>query len=129
MAILDYQLRMSNEQAVTVTAASTNIINTGGASSNIGRGNPLYVFAEVHTLFDGGTSIAAALQDSADGSTDWQNIIAGAVVTTANAIAGKDLLATAVPLTSRQYLRVNYTVVGTHTAGKVNAWIGLHPQV
>lgn len=125
MAILDKFLQYSDKQAITVTAVSTNVVDAGPTKNaavgrDIGLSGRLYLFINVSTTFTGGTSLAATLQDSADNST-WADIAGvGGVIPLANLTAGK-AFQVGLPIPTRRYTRVNYTVVGTMTAGAVSA--------
>lgn len=124
--LLDAALLYSDDQAVTTTAASTNSIDLDVI--NRGQGNPLSNFVNVTEAFAGGTSITFAIQDSADDATF-------ATIATTGAIALADLVEGAVidnlptiPPTSKRYVRMNYTVAGTMTAGKISSGIKLGTQ-
>lgn len=107
---------------MTTTAASTNAIDIGLATPNIGDGTPKRVEVIVNTTFAGGTSIKATLEESADDST-YTTLLDSPVVLTAAALKGKKLLSVPLPTQHKRYLRINYTVVGTMTAGKVDAFV------
>jgi len=64
--ILDKQNLFSDDQAVTVTADSTNVIDLGIAG--MGKGEPVRLIAQVTETFDGGTSLQVSLVTS-DSST------------------------------------------------------------
>jgi hypothetical protein len=64
LSILDRQILFSNEQAITATAASTDVVDLG-ANRDIGAGEPLYVLVQVMQAFDNLTSLTIALQTSA----------------------------------------------------------------
>jgi hypothetical protein len=116
---LDALLRLSNAQAVTTTAVSTNVIDTKGG--DIGAGRPLYLVVQVVEDFADGTSLTVALQDSADNSS-FAAVVSGPAILTADLTVGKKVVL-GVPPGTRRYLRANYTVSGTMTAGKVTAYI------
>ena len=124
--LLDAALDFSDEQAVTATAASTNSIDLDVV--NRGQGNPLSVFVGVGTTFAGGTSITFALQDSADDAS-FSTIASTGAIALADLTEGTviDNIPT-IPPTSKRYVRLNYTVSGTMTAGTINAGIKLGAQ-
>lgn len=125
--ILDEKLVLSDEQAVTDSAASTNVVDFGVANPNIGEGTPLYFNCVV-----GSEAFAAAaaatlkvhLQDSADNSA-FDDLLVTADIGKASLVAGAYVIKVALPNVIRQYARAYFTVgTGPMTAGKVNAWIG-----
>jgi hypothetical protein len=119
--IRDAQLILSNGQAITTTADSTNIVDLG--DTRRGQGEPLFLDCHVRAAFNAGTSIKADLQDSADGTTFASTGLTSAVVSTANAKAGVTLIKCGIPVAVRRYVKIVYTVVGTMDAGSVDAVI------
>lgn len=119
MIDLDALLRLSDKQAITTTAASTNVVDT--RDNDIGAGRPLYLVLHVVEAFAGGTSLAVALQDSANNST-FADVVASPAIALANLTLGKKVVL-GLPPGLRRYLRANYTVSGTFSAGKVTAHI------
>jgi len=87
---------------------------------DIGLNGRLYLFINVSQTFAGGTSLQATLQDSADNVTFADIAGVGGVIPLANLTAGK-AFQVGLPIPTRRYTRVNYTVVGTMTAGAVSA--------
>jgi hypothetical protein len=128
--IMDQQSLFSDAQAITVTANSSNVIDTlpsGGPNtkSGIGDGQDISLFAQIGpAAFAGGTSMAVALvsADSADLVTNQvvhftTPAIALAALTAKARLVGLDL-----PYGKyRRYVGLIYTVVGTMTAGVVTA--------
>jgi len=127
MAILDYQLQFSDAQAVTTTAASINVIDTGIADSNLGGAGNAWVCVTVNTTFTGATSMTVTLQDSADDDT-YATLLASEVYLEAALVKGEKLLWVPLPAEHARYLRIYYTVTGAHNAGKADAYITLAPQ-
>jgi hypothetical protein len=127
MAILDYQLQFSDAQPVTTTAASTNVIDTGIADSNLGGAGNAWVCVTVNTAFTGATNMTVTLQDSADDDT-YATLLASEVYLEAALVKGEKLLWVPLPAEHARYLRIYYTVTGAHNAGKADAYITLAPQ-
>ncbi len=129
MAIMDAQNELSDAQAVTVTAVSTNVIDLNEYPQFAG-GEDLNLIVRVDTDFSGGTDIQAKLwTDGTTTVTDGQDIIAGDVTLTAAATAGTDLLVVNLKgLTLERYIGVQYVVTGTMSAGKVNAYLACTPR-
>jgi hypothetical protein len=122
--IIDYQNLFSNDQAVTVSAASTNVIDLGDDSARVKALNEkgeIEILCQVTTAFEGGTSLAVKVQtdnDEAFGSPT--DVVASAAVGYATLVAGYQFkIAVAANLINEQYARLYYTVVGTMSAGKV----------
>lgn len=110
----------ANDQAVTATAASENVLRFPDAG-NVGDGQSVRVYAQITEDFATCTSIQAQLQGSANNS-DWDTVIEGPVVAVADAVAGKVLLETTVPKGMAEYHRMNFVVAGSDaTAGTITA--------
>lgn len=126
--ILDKQNLFSDDQAVTVTADSTNVIDLGIAE--LGKGEPVRLFAQVTTTFDGGTSIQASLMTS-DSSTfnGATTLVETAAIAEASLLAGYEFgLGGFMPEEIKRYNKLVYTVVGTMTAGTITAGFLLDKQ-
>ena len=131
--IIDTSLIFSNQQAVTASAPSTNTIDLGvtgtpfGATlalvRRLGEGEPIALSVSVGQTFAGLTSLQVSVETSPDGVT-WTPTDSGEVVPAASLVAGYLF---AVPkiieAASARYLQLYYNVVGTATAGTINAAI------
>ena len=126
MAILDAALTFSDAQAVTATAVSTNVVDLG-VDRDIGIGEPVYLAVQVGTAFAGLTSLTVTLQTSADNST-WTDLYSSGAIALTELTAGAQPVRVVVPSRTDRYLRVNYTVAGTGTAGSVTASLLLGPD-
>lgn len=130
--ILDHQNLFSNDQAITTSAASTNIIDLGNDDSKVQALNEkgeIEILIQVTTAFVGGTSIAVAVQaddDSAFGSAE--TLYTSAAIASADLVAGYKFKIRALPEINKQYIRLYYTVVGTFTAGNILAGLVLDRQ-
>ena len=119
--ITDRELTFSNDQAVTTgTQVSTDKVDTGVAGININTNRELQIFVSVTPAFASGTSLTVNLVESASADLSSPTVLAtsGAVVE-ANLTAGRVLLRSAVPRTSKRYLGLQFVSAGTHTAGTV----------
>lgn len=130
--ILDKQNLFSEDQAVTVTAVSTNVIDLGNDDALVQAMNEkgaVDVYAQVTTAFAGGTSIQAVLK-SDDSSTfaSATTILSTAAIATAGLKAGYIFKFGTLPLINEQYLQLTYTVVGTMSAGNIMAGLVLDTQ-
>lgn len=134
--ILDSTNVFSDAQAITATAASTNIIDlgatgtvVGGASAlvrDIGPGNPLPIRVQIVEAFNTLTSLTIALQVDDNSSFSSAKTVESIVVPLAGLTLGAVVAALYyVPRgTDERYVRLNYTVTGTNpTLGKVTAGI------
>ncbi len=128
--ITDKLLMFSEAQAVTNTAASTDVIDLGPIDGNhrdIGVGYPLefWVLVNAAAAASGDATVSIQLQTSENNSS-WTTIYdSGALAKTALA-AGKRVVSAKVPAGVQRYLRVNYSVAtGPLTAGEFTAGISL----
>lgn len=118
---LDEQALFSDKQAITASAASTNVIKTNG---DIAKGEPVEMLAQVVADFAGLTSVKLGVQTS-----DTENFSSADTLAETAAIPVADLKAGYVfplkflPKGIKKFLRLYYTVAGTGTAGKITAGI------
>ena len=123
--MLDNTLVLSNEQAVTTTAASTNIIKTNGGDVP----NRVFLVVRVDTTFTGCTSVTPSVEtDSASAFSSASTVMTLPTYPVASLTAGLVAIVP-LPLGLKDYVRVKYTVVGTATAGKFSAFITDNPNV
>jgi len=139
--ILDKQNLLSDDQAVTASAASTNIIDLGAVGSNVAgtppvphlkAGTAARLRVQVTTAFATLTSLQASVQvDTVEAFSSPTTILAGEDIAQASLVAGAVLLDVAIPAeVDERYLRVYYTVTGTNaSAGAVTAGITFDHQV
>lgn len=121
--ILDKENLFSQDQAVTGTAASTNIIDLG-VNRDIGKGVPIPVLIQVTEDFAGLTSLTASIETDDNASFSSATVLAtSGAVPVADLVAGKQMNLQYMPTGTERYLRINYTVAGTGTAGTVTAGV------
>lgn len=122
----DETLFYSKEQALTATAASTNILDLGGGDVVHG----LYFVMQVGTAFAGLTKVSASLETSDDESfTSSETVMTLPEYPVASLTAGAVLCKVCLPLGMKKYSRVKYTVTGTGTAGTISAFLMDNPGV
>lgn len=126
----------SKAQAFTATAASTNVIDhlavgipygsSIALARDMGTGPEVPLLIQVVESFTGLTSVQASYQtsDVSDFSSGVETIVSSGVIPLAELKAGYQFSIDAIPYKARKrYSRLNYTVAGTGTAGKVTAAI------
>lgn len=122
--ITDKFLCVSNAQAVTTTAVSTDTVDLGTAR-DIGAGENLYMNFTVGTAFAGGTSTEFQVISSASADLSSPTVIGSSgAVATAGLTAGKRLAVRVNPTINgngQRYFGARYVVVGTNSAGTVTA--------
>ena len=129
----DAENLFSKDQAVTVTAASTDIIDVqrkpNGRQKDIGPGHLIQLFITVSEAFKGLTSLQVAFETSdAENFSPATTLIQTAAIPAAELAQGYTFPLTAVPDGCRRYIRLNYIVDGTATAGKITAGIVVDRQ-
>lgn len=130
--IEDNSLRFSSAQAITATAASTNVVDLGPTGTpfggnpltrDIGIGNGVPISVRVVQNFNNLTSLTVGVQISSDNST-WATIQSSGAIPAASLIAGYqfDVPSDFPEGTRARYVRLNYTVAGTApTNGAIDA--------
>lgn len=133
MALFDAMFELSDDQVITdASAASTNVIDFVTENLEIGAGNPYWLNIRIGTAFAGGTSILfelsydTATPIDASSTVVWQT----PAILTAAMTAGAWIMRMPLPynIDEEQFVGLFYTVVGTMTAGTINAWLDNGPQ-
>ena len=135
--ILDMQTTFSENQAVTATAISTNVIEfpdngtvvneAAAVARNLGPGNELPILIQVTEAFATATSITFSLESSAAAGLTAATVHwTSAAIPIATLVAGYRLPIRIMPDgTMLKYLGLRYTVTGSNaTAGKITAALG-----
>lgn len=121
---IDKALQVSNEQAVTASAASTDVIDFGQANPNVGMDgtSKMVVTVDEAATASGAATVAISVQDSADNST-FADVAVTVPIPKGTLVAGYQHVIP-MPTKLRRYCRVYYTVAtGPLTAGKFSAQI------
>lgn len=120
---LDSRNEFSDAQAVSASAASTNLVDLGG-DFNVGKGRPLYWVVQVDTALDdadGNETYVADLQTDDNSSFSSATNIAMLTFTRGDAAGTRKYVA--VPNENEQYLRTYYNLGGTTPSGAFSAWL------
>lgn len=121
---IDKNLQVSDAQAVTVTAASTDVIDFGQTNPNVGMDDRSSMVITVDTAAEaaGAATVTFAVQDSADNSS-FADVAVTTAIGKATLVAGYQHVIP-MPTKLRRYCRVNYTVAtGPLTAGAFSAQV------
>lgn len=121
--ILDQNLILSDAQAVTASAASTNVIDLA-VSRDIGPGYEVPLLIQVVEDFATLTSLTIDVQTDDASNFGSAVTLASQTIAVANLKAGTKTAIQCIPAGTKRYLRLNYTVTGSNaTAGKITAGI------
>lgn len=122
--ILDSLLKLSDAQALTATAVSTNVIDLSN-DRVVGIGEPMALVVTVGVAADfttGDETYQFELQtDDNEGFSSATSI--GSVVVPASALTAGDKVVIPLGHANQQYLRANYTLGGTTPSATVDAFI------
>jgi hypothetical protein len=126
--IIDGFLVLSDAQAVTSSAASTDYVDTLAAGDAIAPGARVKV--QVNTAFTTGDSatltVALECDDNASFTSAKTLVTTSALAVTSIDAAGDSVLDVVIPAIAERYIRVYYTVgTGSFSAGNIDARIVL----
>lgn len=120
--ILDEQALFSNNQQITASAASTNIIETG--NGEIAFGTPVELFIQIAEDFDKLTSLNIKVQTSATENFSSSTDLLEQTILLADLKKGNTTSIKFLPKGNLGFMRLYYTVTGTApTQGKILAGI------
>jgi len=138
--ILSAQQLFSDDQAVTATAISTNVVDLGvagtpyGAAAALnqdkGKGTPVPILVQVTEDFATLTSLTVTVEVSAAAGLTSPVVLASEVIPVADLVAGKQTFMQCLPNgADLRYLGVRYTVTGSNaTAGTITAGVSMGNQ-
>lgn len=130
--IRDDQLLFSDNQAITATANSTNVIDlTAVAPGILHAGEPIRVDARVTESFATATSVNVSVVTANDAALSSGAVTLAQTGATAIAtlVAGYEIPLQFLQGTAKRYLGLVYTVAGSNaTAGKISAGLVLDKQ-
>ena len=122
---IDKLLVMSQDQAITATATSTDTLDLQKASTSVNR---LPVLVRGKNLSPTTATITVQLQQSNDNST-WETVETSRAYTGAELNAGT-VAEVMLPVKPKRYVRLNYVVAsGPFTLGTVFSHISDHRDV
>lgn len=122
--IIDKALQVSSAQAVTSSAASTDVIDFGQTNPNTGMDDrsSMVITVSESAAASGSATVTFSIQDSADNST-FADVAVTAAIGKASLTAGQQIVIP-MPVKLRRYCRAYYTVgTGPLTAGKFSAQV------
>ena len=120
--ILDEQGLFSNNQSITATAVSENVLYLG--KREVSFGTPVEVFIQVTEDFNNLTSLAVKVQTSAEEDFSSAADLIEQTIPVANLKKGTVASVKFLPKGNLGYMRLVYTVTGTApTTGKILAAI------
>jgi hypothetical protein len=125
--IFDLTTLLSNAQAITATAASSNNEDLSptapGIVRDIGKGKQIPLLIQVVETFNNLTSLTIAIQTDDNGGFPSPKTVWSQTVVLADLIAGKVIVPEYIPRgTDERYMRLYYTVTGTApSTGKITA--------
>lgn len=123
--LIDAQHLYSDAQALTATAASTNLIDHG-SDRNLGIGVGLSVVIVVDVALDGTTAdetYTATLQTDDNASFSSATTVGTVTMTRGAAIGTRYIIAVPADTSMERYSRLNYTLGGTTPTGTVTAFL------
>ncbi len=133
--ILSKQLTFSDQQSISGTAASTNILDLGetgtvvGATSALpsdpGDGTAVPINVQVTEAFNNLTSLKIAIEVDSNSSFSSPREVLSQSIVRADLVPGKQTSFHVLPKgLDERYLRLRYTVTGTNpSSGKISAAI------
>lgn len=121
--LLDQQALFSAAQAITATAASTNVIDAG-SNKDVGKYGDIPLLIQVVESFNTLTSLTVTVQTDDNSAFSSATDVLSLTIPLASLVQGYKSPVITLPMKIERYIRLNYTVTGTApTAGKVTAGI------
>ncbi|WP_130952466.1 Bbp16 family capsid cement protein [Klebsiella pneumoniae] len=121
--LLDQQALFSAAQAITATAASTNVIDTG-SNKDVGKYGDIPLLIQVVEGFNNLTSLTVTVQTDDNSAFSSAADVLSMTIPLASLVLGYKSPVITLPMKMKRYIRLNYMVTGTApTTGKVTAGI------
>ena len=124
MSYIDNLLKLSDSQALTATADSTNVIDRS-IDRDIGKGEAMALVINVVVAADfttGDETYLFQLESDSTAAMSSSTIVAGGSVLAADLIAGATI-AFPIGTINEQFLQGVYTLAGTSPLVTIDAWI------
>ena len=123
--LLDQQALFSAAQAITATAASTNVIDTG-SNKDIGKYGDIPLLIQVVEGFNNLTSLTVTVQTDDNSAFSSAADVLSMTIPLASLVLGYKSPVITLPMKMERYIRLNYTVTGTApTTGKAVSYTHL----
>lgn len=122
---IDHNLQVSNAQAVTASAASTDLIDFGQANPDVGMDDhsKMAITVDEAATAVGSATVTFSIQDCDTEGGTYADVAVTAAIPKATLVAGYQLVIP-MPTKLRRFCRVYYTVAtGPLTAGKFSAQV------
>ena len=116
--LLDKQNLFSDNQAITATCYSTNVIKTGSYDVSY-----IPIIIQVVEDFTGLSSLTVEIETSATSAFSSSTSLVASTLLLAKLKAGARFPIAYLPKGNLGYMRIKYTVVGTGTGGKIVAGV------
>ena len=124
MSILDRLNLFSNDQAITASTASTDVVDLGSVR-DVGAGETSTVLVLVTEAFNNLTDLTVAMQTSTTENFASPVQLTAATLPLTSLTVGTRFPITTVPRGVLRYVRLYYTVTGTApTTGRITAGLG-----
>lgn len=123
--IFDKTFLFSDDQAITGTANSTNVVDLG-VVRDIGKGVPLPLLIQVTADFNGADTISARVEtDDNEAFSSAETLAVSGDIAIADLVAGYQFPIQYMPIHTERYLRIVYTFTGATapTTGTVTAGV------
>ena len=125
MSILDRLNLFSNDQAITASAASTDVIDLGSSPRDVGAGEMSSVLILITEGFNNLTSLTATLETAPTDAFSPATTLVSSTLSLASLTVGARFPITTLPRGTLRYLRLYHTVNGSApSTGKITAGVG-----
>lgn len=127
MTVLDKNTQMSDSQALTIDAVSTNVYDAT-TDRDIGPGEPMVFVVYAETAFGGTTpTIAVSIETDDDVGFGSSTIVMTSQAFTPAALTeAENIIVIPLPMNNQRYMRLSYDMEGTSPTLTVSAY--LQPQ-
>lgn len=127
---IDYEEQFSDAQALTTTAASTNLIDLGprqgDQSADLGTGTQMVVVIQLTVAADDADADETYVADlETDDNTGFSSAttLGSATITRGDAAGTRYYIHLPLAQTVERYIRLNYTLGGTTPSVTLDAWL------